>query len=304
MKPRLLTTTGISLAFIAGALVHAEDVDTEITGLESAAETFVVAFNGRDAEALADLFTENGELTDINGEEITSGREEILAHYQEVFSSGDAPQLAVEVSSVRIVAPGLAIEDGTVHLTPPGEDEPPHSWSYCAVLHKVADGSWKIASSRDLRDVSDTAAQLADLADDLKGDWTCMRDGLRLDIAFGWDESGNFLSGEMLGTSADAEPLSTKSRIGWDATRNTITWWNFDSAGGFAKGDWTPVDDGWLVRTEGATSNGERSTANQRLTFLTDDSFLWTSTERVIDGELLPDVELRVVRQAPEPAAD
>ena len=37
------------------------------------------------------------------------------------------------------------------------------------------------------------AGQLAELAAALKGDWTCQKEGLRLDLAFGWDGSGNFV---------------------------------------------------------------------------------------------------------------
>jgi hypothetical protein len=73
---------------------------------------------------------------------------------------------------------------------------------------------WQIASTRDLTEVTSPEAELSDLADDLKGDWTSQEDGMRMDFAFGWDDTGKFLIGEMLNTAADAEPLSTKSESG------------------------------------------------------------------------------------------
>jgi hypothetical protein len=175
---------------------------------------------------------------------------------------------------------------------------------YTAVLQKGEDGVWRIASTRDRGDASDVGGELAGLAKQLKGDWTATRDGLRLDIAFGWDDSGNYLIGEMLATAADAEPVKTTIRIGWDASRKTITWWNFDDGGGFSKGDWTPVDDNtWLIRTEGVTEDGEVTSANQTLTFDGKDAFVWNAGARLVDGEKQPDVEMRVVRQTPEPGA-
>jgi hypothetical protein len=169
---------------------------------------------------------------------------------------------------------------------------------------KNSAGEWQIASTRTLKDASDAGGELAGLAAQLKGDWTCQKGELRHDFAFGWDDSGKFLTGEMLTTSPDAEPLATHLRIGWDGARKTTTWWTFDGAGGFAKGDWTRTEDGWLIRTEGVTADGETMSANQQLSFDGKDTMLWTATGRLVDGEKLPDNELRIVRQSPEPAGE
>jgi uncharacterized protein (TIGR02246 family) len=304
MKTRDILTTSLALAMLASPGLRAEEPSPEIAGLQQAASDFVAAYNNKDAAAIAALFLENGEITNLTGDDTTTGRADIKAHFEEVFAGKDVPEAAVEVSSVRLVAPNLAIEDGTFHLDPPGDDTPVRSTTYTAVLMKNDAGAWKIASSRDLKDVTDASGQLSDLAANLKGDWTCQKDGLRMDFAFGWDDTGKFLIGEMLTTTDDAEPQTTTIRIGWDGARKTITWWTFDSAGGFAKGDWTPDDEGWIIRTEGSSSSGEATSANQHLTFEGKDTLLWNAKERLIDGEKQPDVEMRIVRQAPEPESD
>ena len=304
MKPSASLRACLALALVTTSGLRAEVTSPEIAGLEKAASDFVAAFNKKDAAALASLFTENGELTDLHAGDVTSGRASIQAHYEEMLATPDAPQIAIEVDSVRLVGTNLAIEDGTVHQTPPGDDAPPFSTTYTAVLQKQENGTWQIASSRNLGDATDAAGQLAGLAEDLKGDWTCQKDGLRLDFAFGWDESGKFLSGEMLATAADAKPLTTKIRIGWDGARKVITWWTFDDGGGFAKGEWNPTGDGWLIRTEGTTADGETTSATQTMNFEGKDAFTWSARDRLVDGERQPDVELRVVRQTPEPAVE
>jgi uncharacterized protein (TIGR02246 family) len=301
MKPNRRLRACLILALFTAPGLHAQEADPSIAGLEKAAEEFVVAFNKKDAGAIAALFTEDGEICDLNGEDLISGREEIKAHYEEIFAAEDAPSAAVEVDSVRLVAPTLAIEDGTVHLTPPGENAPPRSTQYTAVLMKSADGTWQVASTRSLRDATDAAGQLADLEKVLKGDWTTMNDGVRLDLAFGWDESGKFLTGEMLTTTADAEPQPGIMRIGWDAGKKSIVSWIFDSKGGASVGVWTSTDDGWLIRTEGTTGDGEPLTANQELTTDGKDTLLWSVTNKVLDGEKQPDNVLRIVRQTPDP---
>lgn len=304
MKTHRSIHAGLALALVTLSGLRAAEESPEIAGLAKAANDFVVAFNKKDAAALAALFTENGELSDLRAGDITSGRAAIQAHYEELLAAADAPQIAIEVDSVRLVGNGLAIEDGTVHQTPPGDNAPPISTSYAAVLQKQENGAWQIASTRSLGDATDAAGQLAGLAEDLKGDWTCQKDGLRLDLAFGWDDTGKFLAGEMLATAADAKPLATKIRIGWDAARKVITWWTFDDGGGFAKGEWNPTADGWLIRTEGTTADGETTSATQSLVFEGKDAFTWSGRDRLVDGEKLPDIQLRVVRQTPDPAVE
>lgn len=302
MKTNLLSA-GLVLALIPAFSLHAEDEVPEMAGLKKAATDFVEAFNKKDPAAVAALFTENGEITDLDASEVTSGRADIQARYEAIFTAPKAPRIAIEVDSVRLVGKDLAIEDGTVHSTPPGEDAVATSMNYTAVLQKSEAGVWQIASTRDRGDASDAAGELAGLASDLKGDWTSTANSMRFDLAFGWDDSGKYLIGEMLVTAADAEPLSTNIRIGWDPANQTITWWTFDDAGGFARGNWTKLDDGkWLIHTEGTTADGEITSANQTLTFEGEEAFTWAATERLVDGEKQPDIEMRVVRQTPEPA--
>lgn len=302
MKPSLiLLLPGLCLLPLS---LRSAEPDSAIAGLEQAAADFVLAFNARDPEAIAALFTEEGEICDLNGENLVSGREQIAAHYQAYFAGENAPSLAIEVSSVRIVGPGLAIEDGTAHFTAPGADATPRSTAYAAVLVKPGDGPWRIASTRSLRDVTADAGQLAELAAAINGDWTTTNEGVRLDLAFGWDATGNHITGEMLTTTADGEPQPGTIRISWDAAKKSIVSWIFDAEGGTSQGIWTPVESGWLIRSEGTTGDGEITSANQTLSTEEPDTLLWSVGHRVVDGAAQPDKLLRIVRQAPEPAAN
>jgi uncharacterized protein (TIGR02246 family) len=305
MKPNLQLSAGIAFALLTSSALLAEEPTPEIAGLQKAAADFVIAYNNKDSAALAALFTEDGEIADLNGEELTSGRDQVKARYDGIFAD-DPAQIAIEVDSVRLVAPNLAIEDGTFHLTPADdENAPPTSTSYTAVLMKNGDGVWQIASTRSLDDVTDAAGQLADLAKVLKGEWTSRTsDGVQLDLAFGWDASGKFLSGEMLSTTSDAEPQPGTIRISWDAARKSIVSWMFDAEGGSTFGIWTPAGDGWMIRSEGTTAEGESRTATQKLTTEGNETLIWAITDRVIDGEIESDTTLRIVRQVPEPSED
>lgn len=303
MRPCLILSLVTSLSLLTPSL-RSEEPSPGIAGLQQAAADFVAAFNAKDAEGLAQLFTEEGEICDLDGGNLISGREQIAAHYAGYFAGENAPSLAIEVDSVRLVAPTLAIEDGTAHFTDPEGKAPPRSTAYTAVLMKNGDQVWQIASTRSLQDVTEDAGRLADLAATINGDWTTLNDGVRLDLAFGWDETGNFITGEMLTTTADGEPQPGTIRISWDAAKQTIVSWIFDAEGGVSEGVWTPTEDGWLIRTEGTTGDGELLGASQTLTTDGPNTLLWNATHRVVDGRVQPDNLLRIVRQAPAPSAN
>jgi hypothetical protein len=59
-----------------------------------------------------------------------------------------------------------------------------------------------------------------------------------------------------------------------------------------------------LLRNEGCSAAGEATSANGHLIVENKDTLIWKATDRLVDGENLPDDEIRIVRQSPEPAAE
>lgn len=273
--------------------------DAELESLGKAAERFVAAFNAKDAAAIAAMFLPNGEIIGRNGNEVR-GREEIQTFYADYFSGEKVPQIALEASSVRLVAPGLAIEDGLVHITT-AENEPVKSVSYSVTQVKQPDGSWLIASSRDHLEVTPPSEHLKPLVW-LAGEWTYEGDdGVRMDLAIDLDPSGNFLLGEAAATDAAGGVQNTSLRIGWNPATASVFWWTFDSDGGNASGQWTRNGGGWLVRSSGITADGETNASTQRISMDGGDTIVWAASDRVRAGENLPDATLRFVRRAPDP---
>jgi uncharacterized protein (TIGR02246 family) len=299
------TIASLCLGFACALQAFGDEPSPEFIGLQKAAADFVTAYNNQNSSAIAELFTEDGEMIELGGDVIVSGRDAIKERYDEIFSR-EPLQIAIEATSVRLVAPHLAIEDGTFHLTP-ADDEgiPPRSTSYTAVLTKDPSGSWLVASTRSLKDVTSPAGQLAGLADLLAGEWTSRdSDGVRLDLAFGWDAAGTAIIGEMLTSTADSEPQAGSIRIAWDAAQKQVVSWMFDAKGGFTHGVWTPSEEGWLIRSEGSSADGESISASQRLTRDGVATLIWAASQRTVDGVAAPDRTLRIVRQAPDPAED
>jgi uncharacterized protein (TIGR02246 family) len=276
--------------------------DADIDALGQAAARFVTAFNAKDAAAIAALFLPSGEMIGRDGE-VIRGTADIEARYRELFSGESVPQVALEASSVHLVAAGVAIEEGTLHFSA-GESEPVRSVSYSATQVKQDDGSWKIASTRDLDEVTPPSEHLKPLAG-LAGEWTYEGDdGVRTELALDFDASGNYLLGEAVATDADGDFQTISLRIGWNPASSSVFWWTFDSAGGNASGGWSRDGENWLIRTSGITADAEINAATQRLSFDGPDTLVWSSSDRVVAGETQPDVSIRFVRRAPEPAVE
>lgn len=301
MKSRILAAT-LAIAAMP-VLLTAQDNDSidpneaALTALASRAQDFVDRYNQGDSAALASHFVPGGEIVLADGS-VVSGREEIKDFYDEVFAGDEDPKGALEAGSVRFVTPGIAVEDGTFHVTRPDGEVVSHY--YTAVQVQQDDGGWLTASIRDeLEDHAPASEKLIAL-EWLVGDWLIERDGTRTFLSFQWSDDGPFIDGRALTEMAGEESTASTYRIGWNNQRKGFVSWAFDAEGGYLKAEWTETVDGWLIRAQGVTADGESNQATQVLAPGPDQqSFVWNTRDQVIDGELQPDASTRVVKRPP-----
>jgi uncharacterized protein (TIGR02246 family) len=273
-------------------------IDDALESLAKAAESFVKAFNDRDAAGIAALFTPLGEMVGSDGETV-AGRKAIETYHRDLFSGEEVPLIALEASDVELVAPGVAVEEGMIHMTI-ADDEPVRSIGYTVTHSKQADGSWLIASSHYRSEVTTPAEEIKPLHW-MIGEWTLeSEDGVRIDMVIDLDDRQNHLLGESLITDAEGGAQSTNLRIGWNPATSSIYWWTFDSEGGNAAGPWAQRGDEWVVSTTGITADAEASASSQTLIH-DGDTMVWIATQRMLAGEAQPDLIYRFVRRAPDP---
>lgn len=131
----------LACSLLSLAAAHSQDEDPKTANLESLeanAVSFVDAYNKAEPDSLAKLFLPDGEIVLPNGE-VVGGRDEIRDFYQGVFAGDEKPKAALEAGSVRFVTPGIAIEDGTLHITKPSGEMISHF--YTAVQVKQENGA-------------------------------------------------------------------------------------------------------------------------------------------------------------------
>ena len=208
-----LATLGVAL-FCAHAAWAQPAKNPEEDVLLKRTEAFVATFNKGDAKALAAFFTPDGDMVDPEGQHI-KGRKAIEEVYQQYFAATKGAKLFIHITSVRVVRPDLAVEDGLTEVVRP--DGPPSAARY-TVIYVKQDGQWYLESVREAIAVPPTnATHLQELAF-LLGDWTEDVDkGGAAKASYAWAAQGNFLVNTFDLTMHDVSVAGGVQWIGWDA---------------------------------------------------------------------------------------
>jgi uncharacterized protein (TIGR02246 family) len=263
-------------------------------------DAYVKAYRAADAKAIAALFTTDAEYTDEQGDTY-QGREAIEVAMKNLFAENVGCQIALDIETIHIISPGVAVEDGTTTFTA-SEGADPVDSCYTAIHVKV-DGQWITASVREHapKDRKQHRAQLRQLSW-LLGDWVDESEESLVLFSCEAVDGGNYLVRNFEIRIGGRPDLSGTQRIGWDPMTGKLKTWIFDSDGGYAEGFWHRDGDDWTLKTTGVTSNGQHITSTTTYSSVNDDTMTWRSTDREIAGVALPDSDpVIIVRRAPMP---
>jgi uncharacterized protein (TIGR02246 family) len=289
----------------AGEQADSPEEAAEEAAIRKGARAFVAAYNAHDAKAVAQLFAIKAEITDEDGR-LVKGRDAIEKDYARVFEAFPESKIKVEVDSIRVLTPNIAVEEGIVkgQQVPDGDE---NVSTYVAVHAKV-EGRWLIGSVKDFDAGSEqplTAnGQLQQLAW-LVGEWVEESPETVIHTVCRWHDNDNFLMQEFRVQVAGQTAMSGTMRIGWDAVRKQFKSWVFDSHGGHSEGYWLRNGDEWIVKAHGATAAGETVSATYVHRRINDDTRGWRAFDRVLDGELQDEIpEIVVKRRPPSPVEE
>jgi uncharacterized protein (TIGR02246 family) len=262
-------------------------------------DAFAQAFQKGDAQAIAQLFTEDGEAVDPDGGTI-QGREALQEHYAARFAAGPGDKLETTIEAIKILAPGVARETGRTQVTPSDGGTPVTS-RYTA-LHVKRDGRWLVASVRELPDHALSYYEHLKELEWLVGDWVEETADAVVLTSVAWTDDKNFLLRSFDVRVKGKPALTGTQRIGWDPLTKQIKSWVFDSHGGYGDGLWMRSGDQWVIKATGVRPDGRIATATQVLTYLNKDSLRWKSIDRTLGSEIAHDIdEIVMVRKPPKP---
>ncbi len=277
-------------AALAGFSVAQESADNspEKVAIMANDRAYEAAYAKADVKTLADFFADDAQYTADDGRTF-DGRAAIEKSIMETFKARKGATLAINLDSVRVLAPEVVMEKGFTTVTAKNGEK---SGAQYAAFYVKKDGKWKISQliETPLGDVS-PHDQLSELAW-LVGDWeeADKSDDLTVRSQYVWAKGGNFITRNIEVKRAGETTMEGWQVIGWDPVEHCIRSWTFDDEGGFSQGRWTREGDRWLLRETGVTPDGSRTAADNTFVKLTNDKFSWESNNRTLDGDPQPGI--------------
>lgn len=295
-------STLVCLASAAASCVAQEGDDATPASKDKAAiekkiASYVEAYNARDAKRLAAHWSpEAVYVSRLSGAGIT-GREALEKEFASQFEDLKDAKLAVTTESIEFISPNVALERGTAVVTTPGA---PPSQSAYRVIHIKRDGKWMIDRETEDEEPAEPPSHYEQLKELewMIGTWIDQDGGSVIKTQCQWTRNRNFILRAFTASVGDRVAITGVQLVGWDPVRKEIRSWVFDSDGGFAEGTWNKKGDRWTVRTKATLADGGAASSTSILQPMDPDRFTWQQVNRVVDGEILPDLdEVVIVRQ-------
>jgi len=265
---------------------------------------FAKIYGAANGEAIAGLFLDDATIVDPEGK-ATRGKAAIAEMYAAAFQ--EAPGLKVEpnVEEIRFLTPDVARLEGRSRLS--SANSGASEFTRFSTLLVRRDAKWRIAEIREYASPAQDVTPYERLKELewMVGDWVDESDNNRVQSSVRWADKQSYLirtySIEIQGVKSSSGTMF----IGWDPQSGQIKSWVFDSNGGHGEGLWTRTSDKeWVVRAQGVLHDGRPSSATQIHTILNKDSVKTSSIDRMIGGEVAPDIpDVVMVRKPPRPGA-
>jgi uncharacterized protein (TIGR02246 family) len=299
--------SAMAFASLGFAWAQAKEPATDSTDeqvIRKSVDDYCAAFNNGDVEALLAYWANDADYVNEDGE-THRGKDAIGALFRNSTENLEGCKLVLKIDTLRLLKPDVAIEDGIAELTgTEGDTDRAH---YTAVWVKT-DGKWLISNARD-RPADEDAGSTAN-ADYLKplewlvGEWVSEDDGPAVRLESNWALKKNFLVQDYTVTGKDGNDVHVTQWIGFDPLTEQIKSWTFDSRGGYGEGLWSREDNTWQTEATGVLPDGRTGSSLNSIRFVDDTHLEWRSTGRNVEGQPMPDAEVRFVRKDTAKKAD
>lgn len=297
MKHLVMIMTAVACSWNSALCAVPVDRAAEEVAIRQAVAAYVAAYNAGDGKALAELWLPEAVYTVPDSDEQVIGREAIQAMFAKKFADDAGAKLEAKTDSIQFISPNVVIESGTAKVT--SADQKSEESEYTAVYVKHG-GKWLLdrVTEEEIAVAPSNYDHLKDL-EWMIGTWVDQDEINRIETNCQWTRNQNFMVRWFTVSVRDRVDMAGLQIIGWDPVEKKIRSWVFDSAGGFGDGTWTRKNDSWYIQATGIESDGSKSSAVNIIRQLDQNTMTWQSVNRVLGGEILPNVdETIVVRQS------
>ncbi len=259
------------------------------------AEVFAAAFKKGDHNAIAAMWTDDGEYVSSTGKRLR-GRKEIAKAFAEHFKNNKERSLKLHIDSVRFLGKNTAIEEGVMMTKLPSD-----AWvsTRYSVLHVREGSKWQIAAVREWEELP-PESKLTDI-EWMVGNWVAKKKETEIHLSYRWNKSKTYINGTM--TVKEGKKVLSTARIvlGHDPVQDIVRSWVFHDDGSYGHGAWYKDGGSWAVDSASKLADGSETSAVNIITPISKNAFAWRSIDRIVDGELLPNTTpVRVQRVGAE----
>jgi uncharacterized protein (TIGR02246 family) len=269
------------------------EIGPEERAIRKEAREFAEAYNQGKAEVLAAQWTKDGEYT--IGQRTVKGRDAIAKLYAAFLRANPGSKMEIKVASVRVIAPTVAIEEGTTSVTG-GANGPASASSYSAVHVKQGD-KWPMVTVRESEMPSLQLDRELKELEWMVGKWSAGKDGAQAALACEWMANKRFLRAEIAIRGKDRELPGGTQIIGRDPASGQIVSWFFSADGGYGTGVWQKDGSRWIIKSVGITGDGTLTAGTTSLYRADENVASWQSFNRVRGHTRLPDVKEVVIER-------
>lgn len=256
------------------------------------------AINSGDATKVADFWTPSGVYTDDEGNKYI-GRAALRNALADIYLHNGKPSIDLAIQRIEVPVPGTAVVDGVVQ-----KSGTPQALNYFSMTFVRSAGAWKIASAVEspLRANAPTNNPNTIPLTGLEwfvGKWQAKNAGREVDLSSEWEPRKNFIVSKY-SFNTGTQPETETQVIGWNPQTGAPKSWLFSAGGAYSTGDWTKVNDNtWEIRTTAMQPDGSIFSAKNTIKVEGPNAFTWQSSDRTMNGTLLPDTDaVRVERVA------
>jgi uncharacterized protein (TIGR02246 family) len=271
----------------------ANERNEDRAAIRSTLDSFVKAFESRDAKSLAAHWTSGGEYHPLDGAAV-QGRESLEKGFIAFFARNPELKATIHHEALRFLSDDTGVEEGTVDIRR-GPLEPTSKARYSAFVVREG-GRWRVAQLSESPGDTESIEDLGWLA----GEWKSKdKEGAEIQTTYEWHPNKKFLQARFTIKEKDLT-LRGSQVIGVQPASGAVHSWVFEADGGVGEGDWRRDGDHWLVDASGTLTDGRTLTETNILRRINDDTFTWQSVDRHLGDETLPDLApVKVTRVKP-----
>jgi uncharacterized protein (TIGR02246 family) len=296
-KHFLILVVAINLASATAA--WADQAADEATIRANAAK-YVASYNRRDSKTMASMWSPEAVYIDDETGEKAVGHDAIAKQLDHEFAGAEDAKLTIRIDSIDFLSPNVAVEKGTAEVS--YEKRPTEKTEYTAV-HVKRDGKWLLDRVSEVEEPTPPPSNYEHLKELewMVGSWIDKDDNATIQTDCEWTKNRNFMTRSYAVAIGDKVHMSGMQIVGWDPIAKQIRSWVFDSNGGYSDGKWKHKGNRWIVQQTGVLADGGKTTSTNIFTYVDKDTFMWQSIDRMVDGEMQPNVdEVTIVRKSTE----